>query len=107
VPGADPTTVWFGGEILQGDLSLPLPGDYWICACKRPWSATLGAGMAFPLQLGDRVYRINPGSTISYTEYWKGTNGQWSPYDPTNNYAEPFWSWKTNANEWLYYWRIP
>jgi len=129
VPSTDPTTVWFKGEILQGDLSLPLPGDYWICACKRPWSAKLGPQlrffgehMAFPMVPDDPddpddpydlVYRMNQ-PTPNYTEYkvlggtwYKKIGDMWYEDHPTLGYGEAFWSKKTAPSEWLLYWAMP
>jgi hypothetical protein len=90
------TQVTFVGEVLQGDLTNPIPAGFSLQASQVPQEDTLD-NLNFPAAVGDTVYFWDNGtSQYTSTTYL----GVWSPSDPTPKVAEGFFVSTGAAKDW-------
>jgi hypothetical protein len=104
-PSANAVTITFVGEVMQGNLSNPLPQGFSIKSSQVPQAVKPdAAGIGFPGTGGDQVFRFNPNGTTdpkgpnTYTTYTYSTlTSAWNPALPTFNVGESFFVRRLNS----------
>lgn len=88
----------FVGEVLRGDLSLPIPAGFSIRCSLVPLPGVLDADLRFPIAEGDVVHLFER----DRQEYgiFKFADGKWSPSPPVIAAGEAFWIGKTHPGNW-------
>ncbi len=103
--GSPTTTVSLIGAYALSPQPNHLPQGMAIRSFMLPASGALLLNLGFPARVGDKVYKIVRGTTLTYTEYTALAGGMdvvWSPTDPWMDAGESFWSSKNRADEWTY-----
>lgn len=98
-PTSDFRTISFVGEVLRGDLSLPLPAGFSIRSSLLPIPGTLDADLLFPVDEGDVVHIFDRDQQKYVIHTYQ--KGKWDPFPPVVAAAEAFWSGKTSASNWV------
>jgi len=100
---ADPLTLTFVGEVMQGNLSLSIIPGYSIISSQVPQSIPLSSAdpavtttMGFPAENGDAVYFFRGGQYEIHTF----ARGSWKPSDPVPNIGEGWFVNKVNGGTW-------
>lgn len=89
-------TVTFVGEVMQGNLSNPIPAGLSIKSSMVPQSGKLDADLKFPVAEGDTVYQFNNsknGYDLATFEF-----GEWAA--PVPKVGESFFVKKAAAADW-------
>jgi hypothetical protein len=86
------------GEVLQGDLSLPIPAGFSVRSSMLPLPGQLDSDLLFPVA-DDDVIHLYDRDRQKYLVYAYQT-GKWSPEPPILGVGESFWVGKTNAGNW-------
>lgn len=89
------TTLTFVGEVMQGNLSNPIPAGFSIRSSQVPQSVELGS-IGFPADLGDTVYFFRGGAYVSAV--WFGPPAFNPPAIPA--VGESFFVNKSTAGSW-------
>ncbi|MCL5098326.1 MAG: hypothetical protein M1608_12530 [Candidatus Omnitrophica bacterium] len=103
VPGTAPVTVTFVGEVMQGDLSTPIPAGFSIKSSQVPQElplttdATHTQSLNFPAAEGDTIYTWDT-STKSYGIH-SFAFGEWN-VNPIPKLGEAFFVKKAAAANW-------
>jgi hypothetical protein len=106
---AGPLTATFVGEVMQGNLSTPIPQGFSIKSSQVPQaidpdSTTLPPADRIPGAPGDRIYRFNPATGAYQTYQFSSLTGAWSGPGgtlPTFNVGESFFFQRLNpATAW-------
>jgi hypothetical protein len=91
-----PATLTFVGEVMQGDLSNPIPAGFSLASSQVPQEASLDS-LGFPADVGDTIFFWdNATSQYTSTTYL----GVWSPSDPTPAVGESFFVSTGAAKDW-------
>jgi len=101
---ANPITVTFVGEVMQGSLSTPIPNGFSIKSSQVPAATdpdALPVADRIPGANGDRIFRFN-NSTSTYTTFqYNSLLNAWNPSLPTFNVGESFFVQRLNpATSW-------
>ncbi|GEM_PF-395012 len=89
----------FVGEVMQGDLSLPIQPGFSIRSSQVPLAGALDSDLGFPLTEGDVIHLFDHDKQ-EYVVYTFSQN-KWSPSPPTLAAGEAFWVGKTSASNWV------
>jgi len=103
-PGTGDTVVTFVGEVMEGQLSNPLPAGLSMKSSMVPQSGALSA-LGFPADNFDVVYRYDPALqggaggyiTDTYIGAWSGDSGG---AEPTLDPGQAMFVFKGAANSW-------
>jgi len=101
IPGTANVTVTFVGEVMQGNLSNPIPAGFSIRSSQVPQEGT-AADLGFPAADGDTIYqyestRATPGY---YTSLYDELSGSWSPALKTLKVGEAVFVRKVAPANW-------
>ena len=103
--------VTFVGEVLQGNLSTPLPAGYEIRSSKVPQTGRVTTDLLLPAQDGDQLFKWNgSGGTFDiYTFEDPGAGGSWSGPggEPMINVGESFFVRKNASANWTRTFNVP
>jgi hypothetical protein len=88
-------SITFSGEVLQGELSNPLPAGYSIVSSQVPQEGTLQS-LGYTGNNGDTVYQFNGTSYVINTYF----NGSFLPSEPNIGIGEAFFVNRVSAGSW-------
>ena len=88
-------TLTFSGEVMQGELSNPLPAGYSIVSSQVPQEGTLQS-LGYTGNNGDTVYQFNGTSYVINTYF----NGSFLPSEPNIGIGEAFFVNRVSAGSW-------
>jgi hypothetical protein len=100
-PSASPITVTFVGQVMQGNLSNPIPLGFSIKANQVPQAvAPNAAGVGYPGENNDKLYTLNAqGSYDTYT--FSPLSHAWNPALPVIPVGTAFYAYRaTSAGTW-------
>lgn len=97
-PTTDYKTLTFVGEVVQGNLSIPVPAGFSVRSSLIPQSGALVEELEFPIADGDVVHLFDRDQQ-KYVTYPR-ENGKWKSGAPVVSIGESFWIAKTSAENW-------
>ncbi|HWQ92379.1 MAG TPA: hypothetical protein VN673_11955 [Clostridia bacterium] len=97
-PTSDYKSLSFFGEVMQGNLSVPIPSGFSVRSSLVPQPGHLVDDLAFPIADGD-VIHIFDREAQRYILY-PYENGKWTSGAPVLGVAEAFWVAKTDPGNW-------
>ncbi|HKI70373.1 MAG TPA: hypothetical protein VKA67_12330 [Verrucomicrobiae bacterium] len=97
-PTLDYRSLNFAGEVMQGNLSIPIPSGFSIRSSIVPQSGQLVDDLGFPIADGDVVH-IFDREKQDYVLY-PYENGEWKSGQPMLGIGESFWVAKTVPGNW-------
>jgi hypothetical protein len=98
--GANPITITFVGEVMQGNLSNPLPLGFSIKANQVPQKVKPDA-VGFPGTPNDKIFRYIPATGIYNTFTFSPLSQAWNPALPEIEVGEAFYVQRvTSAGTW-------
>jgi hypothetical protein len=103
-PSNDYKALTFAGEVLQGNLSIPIPSGFSIRSSIVPQPGNLEE-LQFPIANGDVVH-IFDRERQKYVLY-PFEEGKWTSGVPVLSVGESFWIAKTEAGNWVRSFVIP
>lgn len=92
-------TVTFVGEVMQGNLSTPLPQGFSIKGSQVPVEGTV-TSMTLPGAQGDIIYEWNPTTQAYVSSSYDDIVLDWLPSSPTIGVGEGFFLLKAQAGTW-------
>jgi len=97
-----PCLATFVGEVLQGTLLNPIPGNWSLKDSMVPQAGLVQTDLAFPARLGDQVVQLADQNLNSAT--FEGSQG-WVPAEPQASVGESFFVWRdplyvSPTNDW-------
>lgn len=99
-----PMNITFVGEVLQGELTNPLPAGYAVRSSMVPQAGGISSILGFPAQPNDTVYKYAGG----YTAYvFDELDEAWSPSEPVIGVGEAFFSRKIAGGSWVRNFTVP
>jgi hypothetical protein len=101
-PTANPLTLTFVGQVMQGNLSNPLPQGFSIKANQVPQAAKPDA-VGLVGTAGDKIFRFNKATQAYFTpsSFFGAPINAWSPATPTIDVGEAFFMFRaTSAGTW-------
>lgn len=103
-PLGTPLSITFVGEVLQGNLSNPLPAGYAVRSSIVPQAGGITSVLGYPAEADDMVYKYAGG----YTAYsFDELDEAWTPSEPVIEVGEAFFSRKVNAASWDRVFSVP
>jgi len=103
-PTSDYKSLSFCGEVMQGNLSVPIPSGFSIRSSIVPLPGNLVSDMDFPIANGDVVHVFDRDQQ-KYVLY-PFENGQWTAGEPLIGVAESFWVAKADPGNWVRHFTI-
>ena len=97
-PDTNPLPLTFVGEVMQGDLSNPIPKGFSIKSSQVPQAGALSGDLKFPATEGDTVYKYN--TTSKGYDIYSYLFGSWSPNDPAVDVGESVFVNKVDSTPW-------
>jgi hypothetical protein len=99
--GSAPLTLTFVGQVMQGNLSNPLPAGFSIVANQVPQAGKPDA-FGLPGVAGDKIFRFNKATGLYFIpSTFAGSNpGQWIPPTPSIDVGEAFFLFRGAAGTW-------
>jgi len=99
-PTASPLTITFVGEVMQGNLSNPLPLGFSIKANQVPQAGAPDA-FGYPGTNNDKIFRYNTTTGIYDTYTFSPLSHAWNPALPSIPVGEAFYAFRaTSAGSW-------
>jgi hypothetical protein len=99
-PTASPLTITFVGEVMQGNLSNPLPLGFSIKANQVPQAGAPDA-FGYPGTNNDKIFRYNTTTGIYDTYTFSPLSHAWNPALPSIPVGEAFYAFRaTSAGTW-------
>jgi len=98
-PTSDSKTVTFSGDVMQGNLLLPIAAGFSIRSSQIPKPGRLHTDLGFPISVGDVVHffdRDRQKYVISEYDPQK-----WDSNPPLVGVGEAFWIGKTTPDNWV------
>jgi hypothetical protein len=96
-PEAAPVTLTFVGEVMQGNLSNPLPAGFSMKSSMVP-QAGLISSLGLVAEAGDTIFLFRNGAYVSST--YDDLDEAWGAPEPDPAVGEGFWFSTTTAREW-------
>jgi hypothetical protein len=97
-PTSDYKSVSFVGEVMQGNLSIPIPGGFSVRSSMLPLPGHLGEDLGFPVADGDVIHLFDR-DRQKYVLY-PYEEGKWTDGSPVVSVGESFWVAKTEPGNW-------
>ena len=97
-PTSDYRSVCFTGEILQKDLSIPIPAGFSMRSSPVPQPGSLVEDLEFPIANGDVVHLFDRDKQQYVLHPYE--NGKWTAGTPMISVGEAFWIAKTEPGTW-------
>jgi hypothetical protein len=98
--GANPITITFVGEVMQGNLVNPLPLGFSIKANQVPQKVKPDT-VGFPGTVNDKIYRYNNSTGLYSTFTFSPLGNAWNPPLPEFEVGEAFYLQRaTSAGTW-------
>jgi hypothetical protein len=99
-PSSSVLTVTFVGEVMQGNLSNPLPLGFSIKANQVPQAGAPDA-FGYPGQPNDKIFRFNNATSQYQTYTFSPLSSAWNPPLPSIPVGEAFYAFRaTSAGSW-------
>ena len=98
-PTSDYKSVSFVGEVLQGHLSVPVPGGFSIRSSLIPQPGNLADDLRFPIANGDVIHLFDREQQKYLLHPFE--NDQWTVGPPIIGVGEAFWVAKTDPGNWI------
>lgn len=97
-PASDYRPLSFVGNVLEGQLSLPIPGGFSVRSSMVPLPGRLDTDLDFPIAEGDSIHLYDR-DRQKYVVYPYDPK-QWESNPPLVNVGESFWVAKTSPGNW-------
>jgi hypothetical protein len=97
-PTPDYKSLNFAGEVMQGNLSVPIPAGFSVRSSLLPLRGQLHEDLGFPIGEGDVVHLFDRDRQKYVLYPFEG--GKWTAGSPVVNICESFWVAKTEAANW-------
>lgn len=103
-PTSDYKSASFVGEVLQGQLSQPVPSGFSIRSSLVPQAGNLQDDLHFPITNGDVIHLFDrDGQKYVLHPY---ADGKWTAGPPIIGVGESFWVAKTKPGNWIRSFRL-
>jgi len=97
-PTSDYKSLNFVGEVMQGNLSVPIPSGFSVRSPLLPLPGQLHEDLGFPIGEGDVIHLFDRDQQTYVLYPFAG--GKWKGGAPVVNICESFWVAKTEAANW-------
>src|SRR6266576_5620002 len=97
-PTTDYKSLNFAGDVMQGNLSMPIPAGFSVRSSLLPQPGQLCEDLGFPISDGDVIHLFDRDQQ-KYVLY-PFEDGKWKNGAPVVNICESFWVAKTEAANW-------
>lgn len=97
-PTSDYKSVSFSGEVLEGNISIPIPSGFSMRSSMVPQPGSLVEDLAFPIAEGDVIHLFDRDRQQYVLYPFQG--GKWSSGVPVLSVGEAFWVAKTEPGNW-------
>jgi hypothetical protein len=97
-PTSDYKSLNFVGDVMQGNLSVPIPAGFSVRSPLLPLPGQLHEDLGFPIGEGDVIHLFDRDRQTYVLYPFEG--GQWKNGAPVVNICESFWVAKTEAANW-------
>ncbi|MDB6122967.1 MAG: hypothetical protein JWQ71_1960 [Pedosphaera sp.] len=97
-PTSDYKTLSFVGDVMQGNLSIPIAGGFSIRSSLVPQAGRLHTDLAFPIAEGDVIHLFDR-DRQKYVLYPYDA-AAWASNPPIVSVSESFWVAKTSPGNW-------
>jgi hypothetical protein len=97
-PTSDYRSINFVGELMQGNLSIPIPAGFSIRSSPIPKSGHLQDDLGFPISDGDVIHLFDRDRQKYVLHPYE--NGKWTEGPPVLGIGESFWVAKTEPGNW-------
>jgi hypothetical protein len=98
-PTPDYRPLSFVGDVVQGNLNMPIPAGFSVRSSLVPQHGQLAEDLGFPIADGDVVHLFDR-DRKKYVLY-PHQNGKWTAGSPIVSIGESFWIAKTAAANWI------
>jgi hypothetical protein len=89
----------FVGEVMRGDLILPIPSGFSIRSSMVPLPGRLDGDLQLPMFDGDVVHLFDRDRQDYAIHTYR--DGKWTPTPPVIAIGESFWIGRTTAGNWV------
>jgi len=103
-PTEDYKSASFVGEVVQGNLSMPIPAGFSIRSSLVPQPGNLADDLKFPISDGDVIHLFDRERQKYVLHPFE--NGKWTAGPPILSVAESFWVAKTEPGNWTRHFAI-
>ena len=97
-PTSDYRSVCFTGEVLEKDLSLPIPSGFSMRSSPVPQPGSLVEDLEFPIANGDVIHLFDRDKQQYVLHPYE--NGKWTAGTPMLSVGEAFWVAKAEPGTW-------
>lgn len=97
-PTSEYKSLSFVGEVMQGNLSIPIPSGFSVRSSIVPQPGHLLDDLQFPISEGDVIHIFDRDHQKYVLHPYE--NGKWKAGQPVLNVGESFWVAKTAAGNW-------
>lgn len=97
-PTSDYKSVSFVGEVLQGQLSVPIPAGFSVRSSMLPLPGHLHEDLGFPISDGDVIHLFDRDRQKYVLHPYE--DGKWTAGSPVVSVGESFWVAKTEPGNW-------
>jgi len=97
-PTSDYKSLNFVGDVMQGNLSVPIPAGFSVRSSLSPQAGQLDEDLDFPIDEGDVIHLFDRDEQKYVLYPFEG--GKWTGGAPVINLCESFWVAKTEAANW-------
>jgi hypothetical protein len=102
---ANPMTITFVGEVLQGNLTNSVPNGYSIRSSQVPQAGAITSVLNYRPNPGDTLYKYAAGYTVFTYDV---DDLVWTPSEPVINVGESFFSLRfTGGTNWVRNFTVP
>lgn len=98
-PTSDYKSLNFVGDVMQGQLSVPIPAGFSVRSPLSPQAGQLDEDLDFPIGEGDVIHLFDRDEQKYVLYPFEG--GKWTSGVPVINLCESFWVAKTEAANWI------
>lgn len=100
-PTSDYKSLSFAGEVVAGDMSMPLPAGFSLRSALGPRFGRLREDLGFPIADGDVIHLFD--RDAQKYQIFEYESGKWSGESPMVSLCEAFWVAKTEGANWKYH----
>ena len=97
-------SVSFAGDLVQGNLSLPIPAGFSVRSSLVPQPGNLADDLKFPIANGDVIHLFDRERQKYVLHPFE--NGKWLDGPPVISVGESFWVAKTQPGNWTRYFAV-